>query len=145
MTNKKVVYTVRVTLSGARVSRELFDNGEAVREHGRYFKNTIYGQAKYKIDKWIHDDISSMISAGIDPMPEIEVIGHTLSKPAIDPAELRKAAMYALKVFEGHCNSNLHSLGCACALSWLKRVLEEPLTAEDKQNLQSINVQVTQT
>lgn len=73
---------------------------------------------------------------------DVEQSSQQCSTPIVDPDELKKAAKYALKVFEGHCNSNLHSLGCACALSWLKQVLGESLTVEDKRNLQSINVHV---
>jgi hypothetical protein len=143
-TTRKLVYTVNPTPTGLRVFREFFIDGASARKSDRFFRNTNYGSAKHKVDRWIHSDLGSLTTADCKPAPEVEIIGHVLSAPAQDPAELRKAAKYALAVFAGHCNSNVHSLGCACALSWLKHVLDEPLTDEDKRNLQSINVHVPQ-
>lgn len=143
-TTRKLVYTVNSTATGLRVFREFFINGESARKSDRFFRNTNYGSAKHKVDRWIHSDLTTFAVADLKPAPEVEIIGHVLSEPAQDPAELRKAAKYALTVFEGHCNSNVHSLGCACALAWLRLTLGEPLTDRDKRDLQSINVHVPQ-
>lgn len=55
---------------------------------------------------------------------------------------LKTAAEYALCVFEGHCNSNIHSLGCDYALSMLRNAIGTPLSDEDVGNLRRFNVQV---
>lgn len=141
-TTRKIVYTVNPTPTGLRVFREFFIDGASARKTDRFFRNTNYGSASNKVDRWIHSDLNTFAVADLKSAPEVEIIGHELSKSTQDTAELRKAAKYALTVFEGHCNSNVHSLGCDCALAWLRLTLGEPLTDRDKRDLRSINVHV---
>jgi len=49
--------------------------------------------------------------------------------------QLEESVQYALKVFESHCESNRHSLGCDYALSRLRNALKQELSEQDKDNL----------
>jgi len=50
--------------------------------------------------------------------------------------ELLAAIDYAFNVFEGHCRSNAHSLGCDIVMLWMKQVLGKPLEMSEILELQ---------
>jgi hypothetical protein len=58
----------------------------------------------------------------------------------MDDTLLKTAAEYALRVFEVHCVSNGHSLGCDYALSMLRNALGQRLSDEDKLNLERASI-----